>query len=33
MIAMYHAHMHSQISVPNGMFGAFIVGDNPYPVR
>jgi manganese oxidase len=31
MIAMYHAHMHSQISVPNGMFGAFIVGDNPIP--
>lgn len=31
MIAMYHAHMHSQISVPNGMFAAFIVGDNPIP--
>ena len=31
MIAMYHAHMHSQISVPNGMFGAFIVGENPIP--
>jgi plastocyanin len=30
-IAMYHAHMHSQISVPNGMFAAFIVGDNPIP--
>ena len=30
-IAMYHAHMHSQISVPNGMFGAFLVGDNPIP--
>jgi manganese oxidase len=31
MIAMYHAHMHSQISVPNGMFAAFIVGENPIP--
>ncbi len=31
MIAMYHAHMHSQVSVPNGMFAAFIVGDNPIP--
>jgi manganese oxidase len=30
-IAMYHAHLHSQISVPNGMFAAFIVGDNPIP--
>jgi plastocyanin len=30
-IAMYHAHMHSQISVPNGMFGPFLVGDNPIP--
>jgi hypothetical protein len=31
MIAMYHAHMHSQISVPNGMFGTFFVGENPIP--
>jgi manganese oxidase len=31
MIAMYHAHMHAQIAVPNGMFGAFLVGDNPIP--
>jgi plastocyanin len=30
-IGMYHAHMHSQISVLNGMFGAFIVGENPLP--
>jgi FtsP/CotA-like multicopper oxidase with cupredoxin domain len=30
-IGMYHAHLHSQISVPNGMFGAFRVGDRPYP--
>ncbi len=31
-IGMYHAHLHSQISVPNGMFGVFIIGDSPYPV-
>ncbi|MFW2334644.1 multicopper oxidase domain-containing protein [Ilumatobacter sp.] len=31
-IGMYHAHLHSQISVPNGMFGVFIIGDNPYPL-
>lgn len=30
-IGMYHAHLHSQISVPNGMFGAFVIGDNPIP--
>jgi plastocyanin len=30
-IGMYHAHLHSQISVPNGMFGSFIIGDSPYP--
>ncbi len=30
-IAMYHAHMHGQVSVPNGMFGAFIIGDTPIP--
>ncbi len=30
-IAMYHAHLHSQVSVPNGMFAAFVVGDNPIP--
>jgi FtsP/CotA-like multicopper oxidase with cupredoxin domain len=30
-IGMYHAHLHAQTSVPNGMFGAFIVGDNPLP--
>ncbi len=31
-IGMYHAHLHSQTSVPNGMFGAFIIGDNPLPL-
>ena len=30
-IGMYHAHFHSQISVLNGMFAAFIIGDNPIP--
>jgi FtsP/CotA-like multicopper oxidase with cupredoxin domain len=30
-IGMYHAHLHSQISVPNGMFGAFRIGPRPYP--
>jgi FtsP/CotA-like multicopper oxidase with cupredoxin domain len=30
-IGMYHAHMHSQISVVNGMFAAFRVGERPYP--
>lgn len=28
---MYHAHLHSQISVPNGMFGSFVIGENPIP--
>lgn len=30
-IGMYHAHNHAQMQVVNGMFGAFIVGDNPIP--
>ncbi len=30
-IGMYHAHLHSQISVVNGMFAAFRIGDRPYP--
>ena len=30
-IGMYHAHLHSQISVLNGMFAAFRIGDRPYP--
>ena len=28
---MYHAHLHSQISVINGMFAAFTIGDKPIP--
>ena len=31
-IGMYHAHLHSQISVLNGMFAAFRIGERPYPV-
>jgi plastocyanin len=31
-IGMYHAHLHSQVSVPNGMFGVFTIGDNPLPL-
>ncbi len=31
MIGMYHAHAHSQVSVPNGMFGAFTVGELALP--
>jgi plastocyanin len=30
-IGMYHAHLHSQTSVVNGMFAAFTIGENPLP--
>jgi len=30
-IGMYHAHLHSQISVPNGMFAPFTIGVTPIP--
>ena len=30
-IGMYHAHLHSQTSVVNGMFAPFTIGDNPIP--
>ena len=30
-IGMYHAHLHSQVSVPNGMFAVFQIGDTPIP--
>lgn len=30
-IGMYHAHLHSQISVPNGMFASFTIGETPIP--
>lgn len=30
-VAMYHAHIHGQMQVPNGLFGAFLIGDVPLP--
>ncbi len=30
-IGMYHAHLHSQTSVINGMFAAFTIGEAPVP--
>ena len=30
-VAMYHPHFHSQIGMPNGMFGTIFVGDVPVP--
>ena len=30
-IGMYHTHLHSQISVPNGMFAPFTIGETPIP--
>jgi len=30
-IGMYHAHLHGQISVVNGLFASIVVGDNPLP--
>ncbi|MEP1125337.1 MAG: multicopper oxidase domain-containing protein [Ilumatobacter sp.] len=30
-IGMYHAHLHSQTSVINGMFAAFQIGETPLP--
>jgi FtsP/CotA-like multicopper oxidase with cupredoxin domain len=32
MVAMYHAHHHGQMQVPNGMFGTFMVGEVPMPL-
>lgn len=31
-VAMYHAHHHAQMQVPNGLFAAFLVGDVPLPL-
>ena len=31
-VAMYHAHHHGQMQVPNGMFAPFLVGQIPIPV-
>jgi FtsP/CotA-like multicopper oxidase with cupredoxin domain len=30
-VSMYHAHVHAQDAVPNGMFGTIFVGDMPLP--
>ena len=30
-MAMYHAHYHAQLQVPNGLFGTLIIGDLPLP--
>lgn len=32
MVAMYHAHAHGEMQVPNGLFGAFMVGEVPMPL-
>jgi FtsP/CotA-like multicopper oxidase with cupredoxin domain len=32
MVAMYHAHHHGQMQVPNGMFGTFMVGEVHMPL-
>lgn len=31
VVAMYHAHHHAQMAVPNGLLGMFYVGDLPLP--
>lgn len=31
MVAMYHSHHNAQIQVPNGLLGAFLVGNLPLP--
>lgn len=31
-VAMYHAHAHAQLQVPNGLFGTIIIGNLPLPV-
>jgi FtsP/CotA-like multicopper oxidase with cupredoxin domain len=30
-VAMYHAHHHAEMQVPNGLFGTFLVGEMPLP--
>lgn len=32
MVAMYHAHHHGQMQVPNGLFGTFMVGEVEMPL-
>jgi uncharacterized cupredoxin-like copper-binding protein len=31
MVAMYHSHHHAEHQVPDGLLGAFLVGDQPLP--
>ncbi len=31
-VAMYHAHHHAQMQVPNGLFGTFFIGDLGLPL-
>jgi manganese oxidase len=31
-VAMYHAHAHGEMAVPNGLFAVFLVGDLPLPL-
>lgn len=31
-VAMYHAHAHGHMTIPNGLFGTFVVGDVPLPL-
>ena len=31
-VGMYHAHLHGDVAVPNGLFGAFLIGDVPLPL-
>ena len=30
-VGMYHSHHDAQVQVPNGMFGAFLIGEMPMP--
>ncbi len=30
-VGTYHSHQDAQVQVPNGMFGAFLIGDMPIP--
>ncbi len=31
-IAMYHAHAHGHMQIPNGLFGTFMIGEVPLPL-
>lgn len=30
-VGIYHSHHHAEVQIPNGLFGAFIVGEMPIP--